>query len=113
MTMTRDEIRALLDEVAVTPEQGAKMDAQCLAEDAVEQQINDALADDANHNARLDIIERRGLDPELPDGEQQYVDIFVKAFAIEFERLYRAAYSHHYHRGYRKAFKAEQQLAVV
>ena len=113
MSMSRDEIRALLDEVATTPEETAMADAHHWAEEAVEQEVNDALVDDAAHNARQDIIERMGANPDLPDGQQQYVDIFIKEFATEFERLYRAAYRHHYRQGYRKAFKAEQQLAVV
>ncbi len=113
MSMSRDEIRALLDEVATTPEQTAKDEAHRWAEEAVEEEIIDGLSDDANHNARLDITERMGATPDLPSNHEQYVDIFVKAFAIEFERLYRSAYKHHYRKSYRKHFKAEQQLAVV
>lgn len=113
MTMTKDEIRALLEQVALTSEQGAKMDAQCLAEDAVEQQVNDALVDQATYDAQQDIIERMGQNPELADGQQQYVDIFVKEFEAEFRKLYAAAYANAYRQGYRKHSNEKQELKVV
>lgn len=94
-------------------EQLAKAEAQHWAEEIIEDEVIDGLADDADLAAQLDIRERMGANPTLPSNNEQYVDVFVKAFEAEFRKLYMSAYAHHYRRSYRKHFKAEQQLKVI